>query len=353
MSSLSGSVRPKRARRGQCPICAGDGCAIWRSGGVCRFCVAGVWRGRTCRFCAGTGERQATIICRRVQSAHATKSGNGWIHSPDAETLATLPPPKNNILPLASIEERHFFYSALLDSLPLYDEHFQHLNQIRGLSEDSIANAQFKSVPSRFDGDKYLQSVTRTNPGIPGVFTVQDRLCLHLTGLDGFYIPIRDEHGRIQALQVRQFSTRPKFAKYLMLGGAPKEWMPRACAGTPNHFLRFDASSHCVLVVEGILKSEIVAEYAHLIGLRCPIVACVGTGSYGEMGAQLKRLMPGLRVAFTAFDWDAPESKGAVDTALRRERLHRQFAEAGVRAEAVEWDGVKGFDDYLLKRAKG
>lgn len=288
-----------------------------------------------------------------MQSPYPTQSRSGWIHSLDAERAAILPIQKDNQLPPASIEVRHAFYEAFLDSLPLYDEHFNHLQQIRGLSEDSIVNAQFKSLPVRTIGDALVRSLTASNPGIPGLFTVNEKLCLHLSGLNGFYIPIRDEQKRIAALQVRSFSLEPKAAKYLMLSGAPKDWIPRASAGCPNHFIRFDPGATSVLAVEGILKSEIVAEYCGAVGLRCPIVACVGTGSYGEMGAQLKRLMPGLRVAFTAFDWDELGTKSRADTDLRRERLHQQFADAGVKAEAVEWDGAKGFDDYLLSLNRG
>lgn len=352
MSSFSPTIKPKRAKQGQCPICAGSGCAIYRAGGLCVGCGGvGTWRGRSCRFCAGSGERQATIICRRVQSPKATKSGSGWIHSPDTDTIASLPPAKPEY-DLASIDHRHAVYSALLECLPLNNRHGEHLLNERGLSEESITAAEFASVPLWAEADEIVAGLSGFDlAGVPGFFQVREKWCWRGCGRDGFMIPIRDERRRIAAIQIRWCApdADPK-RRYMLVSGAPDK-LPHGGtrSGAPNHFIRFDAGAKTVLIVEGILKSEIVAEHMASVGLRCPVVACVGTGSFGEMGAQLKGLMPGLRLALTAFDRNEA-GKGAEDTLRRRERLHKQFAAVGVSAQEVEWAEYKGFDDYLLRR---
>lgn len=360
MSTFSSSVRPRRANSNseslRCPLCYGDGCSIYPAGGDCTLCKgSGQWKTQrsglvSCPRCAGSGVRPGTVACWRIQSLH--KNANGaWLHPLDAETAATLPKVVDNSLPLASVEVRHEFYTKFLDGLALKASHYRHLRQVRRLSRDAICNAQFKSVPSRFDGDNLVRSVTNENPGIPGLFTtVGGKLCLHCAGINGFYIPIRDHLGRIQALQFRKMGSSG--ARYLMLSGAPKEIHKRASAGTPNHFIRFNAESRSVLVVEGILKAEIVAEYASVIGLgACPIVACVGTGTAGEMARQVRLLMPKLQVVWTAFDRNA-SGKSETDTREREAKLHRQFREWGMWTDAVQWEGEKGLDDYLLRIAK-
>lgn len=360
MSSLSSSsVRPKRAKKDGCPICGGGGCALYRAGGQCPRCLgSGRWKSSRsgceldCLGCGGTGERHASIICRRVQSPKATKSGNGWIHSPDAEMVLNLPPAKPEY-DLASIDHRHAVYSALLECLPLNKSHDQHLQNERGLSEEAITAGEFASTPgwNGFDDAVATMAGNLELSGVPGFFTVRDKWCWRGCGNDGIIIPIRDYQRRIECLQIRWLQPKNPKAKYILVSGAPDK-LPHGGtrSGAPNHFIRFDPNAKTVLIVEGILKSEIVAEHMHKVGLHCPVVACVGTGSYGEMGVQLKGLMPGLRLALTAFDRNE-EGKGAEDTARRRERLHGQFERVGVNAEAVEWDGFKGCDDYLLKGA--
>ena len=98
-----------------------------------------------------------------------------------------------------------------------------------------------------------------------------------------------------------------------MVSGAPDK-LPHAGtrSGCPNHFIRFDAGAKSVLIVEGILKAEIVAEWSHLVGLNCPIVACVGTGTFGDIGRQLKGLMPGDQILPVILFHGAPEAFLAV-----------------------------------------
>lgn len=351
MSSLSsGSVRPKRARKGQCPICHGDGCAIWPAGGICQFCANGLWRGQTCRFCNGTAERQATIICRRVQSSHPSKAHNGWIHSPDAEVIASLSPAKPEY-DLASIDHRHAVYSALLECLPLNKSHDQHLQNERGLSEEAITAGEFASVPLWNAADDLTSEIAAAFDlsGVPGFFQVRDKWCWRGCGRDGFMIPIRDYGRRIAAMQIRWCAADVDAKhRYMLVSGAPDK-LPHGGtrSGAPNHFIRFDPGAKSVLIIEGILKAEIVAEWSHLVGLRCPIVACVGTGTFGDIGAQLKGLMPSLRVAWTAFDRNQ-EGKGETDTRERERILHGRLAAAGVKPVDFRWPSYKGFDDYLL-----
>ena len=365
MSSLSSvSVHPLRARGADsshaCPICGKDGCAIYPAGGACNRCFgSGKWksprssRELDCLACGGSGVRQARIICRRIASDRATSAANGWIHSPDAETIANIEPPKPSY-DLAAIDHRHAVYSALLECQPLNRNHDEHLQNVRGLSEETITAAEFASAPAwRSFDDEVAELATRSDlSGVPGFFQVRDKWCWRGCG-EGILIPIRDHQRRIQCLQMRPDRPKDPKAKYMMVSGAPDK-LPHSGtrSGCPNHFIRFDAGAKSVLIVEGILKAEIVAEWSHLVGLNCPIVACVGTGTFGDIGRQLKGLMPGLRVAWTAFDRNQ-EGKGEEDTRMREKLLHERFQGVGVKADVVEWDDVKGMDDWLLSLREG
>jgi hypothetical protein len=90
--------------------------------------------------------------------------------------------------------------------------------------------------------------------GVPGFYIQDDCWALNLN-YSGFYIPYRDEQGRILGLQIRKdIDEKPKC---LWLSSSDKE---KGCSsGSPLHFVNpdFIRSSKIVFITEGALKADI------------------------------------------------------------------------------------------------
>lgn len=122
-----------------------------------------------------------------------------------------------------SLEVRHAVYSRLLELLPLRDEAIENLLS-RGLALDVAEAWGFRSLPRRgaehteirdrlvaeFGRDALLRCPgTHDKNGVIGIWTA-------FAGRDGFFVPYRDERGRITGMQARTLPEK----KHLTLFGS-------------------------------------------------------------------------------------------------------------------------------------
>lgn len=302
--------RSSHARK--CPICQGEGC----------------------------GQAEGLTLCWRVQSAKQAKSG-AYIHAAeDNSPRITVPRALETLR--APIERRHQVYSALLSVLPLHGRHADHLTSARCLSEETITNNQFASVPSREDGDWLAQRFAMETDlhGIPGFWKRYEQWVMTMSGTAGFFIPIRNLAGQIEALQIRTDAGKSKY----LLFSSPD--LPGGCSsGAPAHFARVGREAESVIITEGALKAEVIAEQ-----LKAPVIGLVAVGTFPDsFGTRLKRELPKLRRVVVAFDadWQSNEK-----VKMQLDRLHQSLRAAGLHSESLVWDSpAKGFDDYLLEVA--
>jgi hypothetical protein len=287
---------------------------------------------------------------RRAAGSFKTAANGAYLHrltESDSQTFKrppVTPAPVREEIPLAEIERRDTVYSALIrDCLTLRLGHRNELMR-RGLSNEAINRAGYISAPNLQESDEAAQRLASYDlRGVPGFYCESGKWRM-VTPATGFYIPVRDERGRIEGFQVRPDVAHG--AKYFWLSSVNKEG--GASSGAPVHFAQphLLQGAREVLVTEGALKANVIAHLAHL-----PVVAIAGVSTFGaNFGARLRAEFPNLHEAVIAFDRDMME-KQPVRAAL--ERLGANLSAARFRVRVRMWDSpAKGFDDYLLEQAR-
>jgi hypothetical protein len=279
-----------------------------------------------------------SAICMRVKSDRASANG-GWLHRVG---FATPKPTARSVaapqMPTAHADRKDAIYCALLKRfLVLSADHRARL-RLRGLDAERIERGGYRSNPAPV----YVRAILKDFSddelrGVPGFYFEGGRRMVDCGA--GFFIPARDERGRIRALQFRRDEGKPK---YFWFSSASKPH--GASSGSPLHFANrhlLDRSDE-VILTEGILKADCVA---HFTGL--PVIAAAGVSNFPPgFEGNLREQYPNINRAVVAFDSDFISNE-QVKSALRRivDRLRRAHFSTVVRT----WDrNFKGYDDFLL-----
>jgi DNA primase len=281
----------------------------------------------------------------RVASEKPTANG-GWLHifrdasAPDKlrpTVRATTEEPAER----APIDHRDGVYCKLLrELLTLSDPHRADL-RYRGLTDDEIERRGYKSTPTVEERRDLARALSEYGlEGVPGFYRDGGRWQM-VYRPSGFFIPARDEHGRIQALAQRVDEPRDG-GKYIWLSSSGKDG--GASSGAPAHFaarhLMRDADE--ITITEGTLKAEIVA---YLSGQ--PVVGVAGVHSIRGLAERLKAF-PKLRRTIIAYDKDMLDKPQVMDALLK---LTAQLEAAGFQVRIRTWPGREnGLDDYLLSQ---
>lgn len=105
----------------------------------------------------------------------------------------------------ADIETRHKTYTALLGKLSLASDHTGNLVE-RGLKEDEIIQLDYRTTP--FVGmTKIAKELVQEGcelSGVPGFYQMEDGQWKFTVNQRGILIPVRDDKGRIQGMQIRR-----------------------------------------------------------------------------------------------------------------------------------------------------
>jgi hypothetical protein len=280
-------------------------------------------------------------ICRRVSAGALKENRDGSFthvlkgHEGVYTPPGSLPKPTPAAAP---IERRHAVYTALLAALPLSGRHTDNLLG-RGLSDTEVARNGYASLPA--SGQEALDlcrdlAARHDLCGVPGFFRDHEGRWYFRAMRPGFFIPVRDARGRIQAMQTRQDSG----TRYLWFSSAEREG--GASSGAPVHFARPWRVASCgeAVITEGPLKADIIAEQ-----LDACVVAVAGVSSFREdFGHWLRAQLPAVRQVFIAFDLDW-HFKPEVGRATLR--LMAAVEDAGLSGSLLNWDGAKGLDDLL------
>jgi hypothetical protein len=285
----------------------------------------------------------------RVESDRRTRDGRGWIHffevliAPPALPQGRPLPPKPATVERASIESRHVAYTALLQALMLSDDHCTALLS-RGLSHAEIERLQFKTTLGHGPEAEIARELSQQFDlrGLPGFYEVAGN-CRMVSIAPGFFVPYRDELGRIEGLQIRRWPHAGE-GKYLWLSSNGR--LGGVSSGAPLHYTRPDLLSESdeVWLTEGALKAEVAS---FLLG-GAPMIAAAGvTLFHQEFPSTLRAKYPKLKTAVIAFDSDW-RTKPPVRSAL--DKLIRELGRAGFRVIVRTWPpgAGKGIDDYLL-----
>lgn len=253
--------------------------------------------------------------------------------------------------PLADITVRHNTYTALLSMLTLSKEHREHLQTVRGLTDEQIEELGYKSTPPfymcRSLANRLLQNGCQLE-GVPGFYQKDGQWTIaSSTYTAGILIPARTRLGYISGFQIRldvplknEDDPPDKMgAKYIWFSsvGKPKG----TSSGSPAHYVG-DPDAGVVYVTEGLLKSDI----AHYLMNRS-FAATAGVNNMAQLELLLKELAEnGTHTIIETEDMDKYRNEAASKGALKLYELAKKY---GMVCRGLNWNpNYKGVDDWQL-----
>ena len=253
--------------------------------------------------------------------------------------------------PIADIMVRHNTYTALLSMLTLSKEHREHLQTVRGLSDEQIEKLGYKSTPPfymcRSLANRLLQNGCQLE-GVPGFYQKDGQWTIaSSTYTAGILIPARTRQGYISGFQIRldvplkneDDPPDKEGAKYIWFSSAGK---PKGTSsGSPAHFVG-DPDAGVVYVTEGLLKSDI----AHYLMNRS-FAATAGVNNMAQLELLLKELAEnGTHTIIETEDMDKYRNEAAAKGALKLYELAKKY---GMTCRGLNWNpNHKGVDDWQL-----
>ncbi|WP_018085703.1 DUF3854 domain-containing protein [Desulfurispora thermophila] len=314
-----------------------------------------VSRARPCPICGRSdwcGYNSYLASCMRVAegSFKSIQLSNGqiaylhWLTQPDHAAENTQSRETNQATEqktdLASVETRDRVYKDFLSLLGLYPQHRQVLLR-RGLSESEIQVAGYKSTPQQAPWQICQRLIERGHnlKGIPGFYQkTGPRGVRYWTfdGRSGYFIPIRDQHGRIQALQRRMDDTTA--GKYRLFSGHTDHG---GCScGTPAHIARPSRlQDHRIWITEGPLKADIAAGH-----LGAVVIGALSAQSWQPVLTAVMQLNAKEIVLAYDQDW-----KTNLRVYQAMATLRKELKKAGLAVNMANWDRQhKGIDDALV-----
>lgn len=254
----------------------------------------------------------------------------------DAEDEPFRPPQRSTNL-MAPVEHRDQVYRTLLSILSLDVAHKNDLLR-RGLNESAIFQRGYRSVPQdpplRWKAARFLLQRCGSLEGVPGFYLREGKKGPYWDFLSpkGYFIPVRDHQGKVQALKIRLDS-----GGYVWFSS---EGRPGgSSSGSPPHYT---GGSGKVWVTEGPLKADV----AHFLSGGAPFIGTGGVHATKEVPDLLKAL--GATNVLVAFDADQFTNRN-VQKALRE--FLQELKRCGFQAQSFAWHPSlgKGIDDVLLR----
>lgn len=240
--------------------------------------------------------------------------------------------------PLTDVDSRHETYQTLLSKLSLASDHRQNLHD-RGLSDEMIERLGYKTTP--VIGMKALAKQLMNEglylAGAPGFYKTDSGEWSFINEKRGILIPVREEHGSIQGLQIRRDNvTRRKFRWVSSVGkndGCGAEAWAHL-AGPPRQ---------TILLTEGPMKADVIH---NLTGQT--VVAVPGVSSLTHLERMLTYLREmGTTKIMTAFDMDFLSNPNVQNG---YNNLVGMLSSMGFVYGTYLWDPqYKGLDDYIWK----
>lgn len=238
--------------------------------------------------------------------------------------------------PMADIETRHRTYTALLEKLSLASDHTENLLG-RGLKEDEIVKLGYKTTPV-VGMTKIAKELVQEGcelSGVPGFYRTESDAWKFTINQRGILIPVRDDKGRIQGMQIRRDDAKKR--KFRWVSSAE---LKSGCKAEGWTHLA-GPSAKTILLTEGPMKADVVHALTGLTVLAVP-----GVNALTQLEIALKQLRElGLQKIMTAFDMDM-----ATNPHVQKgyQQLFLLLGQMGFQFGTYLWDGsFKGLDDYI------
>ena len=327
-----------------CPFCVGSDGEADKNGHLNINFVKNVFRCNRCNSQGGMLDLYSLYYGTSTKKAYKDiierlKLGNeGVLPNKVVKTL-----PSKMIQESLSIEEKNKTYSKLLNLLTLSEEHRKNL-QNRGLTDDEIDAGEYRSTPVvglKRIALEILESGCKLK-GVPGFYTDADNnWSIDIRG-SGIMIPVRDDLGNIQGIQIRKDKSD---RKYCWLTSNEKS--NGTSAEISMHYVNMDLADKAeVFITEGPLKADIASNLS-----KKPFIAIPGSSCYKLLEKNLDKLKwYGVEIIVNAMDMDRYTNPNVMKNV---EELKNVIETNGFKLINLKWDGkFKGIDDYLWDKKK-
>lgn len=238
--------------------------------------------------------------------------------------------------PLADIDIRHATYSALLSKLSLAEDHKENLIG-RGFTESEIKQLGYKTAPvvGMSVIARQLQAEGFGLAGVPGFYRTGTDSWTFIQEKRGILIPVRDQQGRIQGLQIRRDNVSRRKFRWIS-----SSFQLDGCGAVGWTHLAGTARSRIILT-EGPMKADVIHALTGMTVLAVP-----GVNALTQLEIALKGLREeGLEEIKTAFDMDFATNHHVQNG---YNDLLRLLDRMGFRYGTYLWDArYKGLDDYI------
>lgn len=315
-----------------------------------KFIRAGIHGNPPCPICGKDwcGYNSFLCSCMRIAegSFKTVIQSNGkpayqhWLR-PGTVNYTKVNEQSNNDVEAAPVETRDKVYREFISHLPLYPHHRDDLLR-RGLTDKEIRKNGYKSIPQLikpWDICKKLIDRGFGLTGIPGFYKAPGRNGGNYWTFGcqaGYFIPVLDIKGRIQALQ-RRMDDPNRGGKYRLFSTFTQHM--RCSSGTPAHAaMPVEIKDRRVWITEGPLKADITAKY-----LGAVVIGIMSSGTWIPAVKMLKEI--GAEEVLIAYDMDFETNK-YVSQPL--EMLKGELKKMGLVVYQAVWDKVKGIDDALV-----
>lgn len=306
---------------------------------ICRVC------GRTNDWDCRITEDEGLAYCSFTPNDSGKKDTHGryeHILKSDSKNKRDMNGAKNETTK-ADADKLDAVYSALLEGLELKEKHSNELLYRRKLSDTDIVKNLYYSVPNYNKRLEIPYNLAKQFDltGVPGFYLNGKLWCLNTT-FSGFYIPYRDEKGRIVGLQIRRDEDVEE--KYMWLSSNNK--LKGASSGAPLHFVNVNLAEEKkeVFLTEGALKADIIGS---ILGVSVIASAGVTAVNPDNLLNKIFEVFPDLERIVVAYDMDWTE-KEEVRMALSRLLIALKGADVEVLVATWEKALGKGLDDVLV-----
>ena len=177
----------------------------------------------------------------------------------------TPPVPEEVESPLMDVESRHATYTALLSRLSLAQDHRENLRN-RGLTDAEIDRLGYKTTPVAGMSmmAKQLRSEGYYLAGVPGFFRKESGEWTFVHEARGILIPVRDQKGLIQGLQIRRDNTEKR--KFRWVSSTDRK---DGCKAEGWAHLAGSVSAQMILT-EGPMKADVIHELTGISVIAVP-----------------------------------------------------------------------------------
>lgn len=258
---------------------------------------------------------------------------------------------------LASIQNRNLVYSIFTEGKKLEgadsrltDEHLDYLHK-RGITDEEIEKYRYFSMPTRRAMAKIKKKISVFDspdeilPYVPGFYFDNEKGWFTFTAVKGIGIPIRNDEGKIIAIQIRRDEVKEGQQRYLWWSSSFANDSMGASPGSPLDIVKPDEIKYSSLfITEGHFKAAVLANT-----FNTPVISVQGVGNWRTIREEIEYMKQYTKYIFICYDADMAHNTAVMKQAIQMAgEIKKNFPEIEVYFTLWDEKYGKGIDDMIL-----